>query len=334
MSFKYFFYPCLLVTLILNLTISKSYAVDTPRIKLLSFNKGPWYYNDTSKPLALAQYVKSQNIEIVGLQEGRYESETKSEGILLNNAFKQVGYPMHIIQVKETKHEANIIASKYPFVPNTYSETEFRGRNRIIQRVAVNTPYGILWVTNIHTHNKEPCDGTTKILEHAFVPSGSYSPDQNNIIMGDFNLVLKNATPTLKNECEYASLFTKAQQLLLKTRVSCLDTNFCTNYKGGFIDWIITTKVSPLQLWAVWTDDTIRYIGDGHPPILAWIQSPTFTQTINFDFNNSGKIDIIDVYDFIKYITTSRNLDTKYDYNKDSKINILDVLEIIKVIFS
>ncbi len=325
----------LILAFLFNPFFSKNInAAEVPKIKVLSFNKGPWYFLEgDARPQILADFVKAQNIEIVGLQEGRYKSETVSEGLLLKKAFEKINYPMYIIQVVETKHEGNIILSKYPFVEGTYTETLFRERNRIIQRVAVATPYGKLWVTNIHTHFVDPCDGTAKILNHALTPNGTYSPDQNNIIVGDFNATLSDDKPTL-NPCRDSSYHKTAQNLLYNFRVNCLNTSYCFNFnkdpnKRG-IDWIITTKQSPLQLEAVWVDGSIQSIGDGHPPIVGLIQSNTFTPAKNYDFNNDGILNLKDIVSFINYMLKNPPQEIKYDYNNDRKVDIKDVIKIIK----
>lgn len=303
-------------------------AQESPKIKVLTFNKGPWYFAENDqRPKKLAEFVKNENIEIVAIQEGRYESEIKSEGLLLKNAFEEIDYKMYMVQVKETKHEANIILSKYPFIENTYSETEMRERNRIIQRVAINTPYGKLWITNIHTHYKAPCDNALKIFNHALTPTNGYTPNINNIILGDFNLYLKNNKPELTG-CSDGNL-TATQNLLLNFRASCT-TSICSNINKGYIDWIITTKTSPIELVSTWQNDTIKPLGDGHPPIIGIIQSNTFVQKGYYDFNNDGILNIKDILDFAKYVINTQNKNIKYDYNNDGKVDIKDIIKMAK----
>ena len=261
-----------------------------PQIKVLTFNT-----NNTNDPklrydklLILANYLKEHNIEIVGLQERDYQSDTDNDKLVLDKALQAAGYPMYTVQVEEIKHEANIIASKYPFVEGSYAEYNVNGgRNRVIQRIAVATPYGKLWVYNTHTNVARACAENLLIFGEILKPGGSFSfpPNEDMILMGDFNDHLVSDGEV--GGCEYPDGVTHMNKALQNFRASCLDMTRCTNIspkqnKKKYIDLIITTKTSPTQIRATIHDNQIQDavsndpVGGNHPPVIGLIESPSF----------------------------------------------------------
>ena len=97
--------------------------------------------------------------------------------------FKRCGYQMNIVQVVELKNEGNIIASKYPFVPNTYKEFLISGeRNRIIQQIAVQTPHGKLWVV-MFTQTQSKCKESLQVLDQLTLAGGYFAPPANDNVV-------------------------------------------------------------------------------------------------------------------------------------------------------
>lgn len=349
LSFNFKVVLIVIFTLLAFATIYKTYftsSVETnivtppSQIKTLTFNTGPttsFTGTPYQKYQALANFIKQQGIEVVALQEQKYKTDGTGDGDLFKQALKDAGYQMNIVQVVELKNEGNIIASKYPFVPNTYKEFLISGeRNRIIQQIAVQTPYGKLWVVNVHTNTARSCGESLQVLDQLTLAGGYFAPPANDnvVIMGDFNVYLDlNGKVTV---CEYSNQISSINNRLTYFKTNCT-TGVCSNRNDPkivrIIDWVITTASSPVTINSAWSDNTVKYIGDGHPVILGLIDSTGFTKS-SYDYNKNGLIDINDVITFIRDIFTSNNLNLIYDFNLDGIINILDVLVLVKVIFS
>lgn len=258
------------------------YAVENPQLKVMTFNTGPNRGTEQARyneALAIANFIKEKGLEIVALQERDYATPTDNDEIYFRRAFEQLGYPMYSVQVLEIKNEANIILSKYPFVPGSYAEHSILGknnRNRIIQRVAVESPYGKIWVVNVHTNVARACSDSLVVFNEVTNPNSAvYLPaSENAIIMGDFNMFLDQ-------NGNVAGCDSAIKRKLDQFVTNCTNTSLCTMRndpaKLRVIDWIITTKSSQTKINSTWMDDTIKNQGDGHPVILGLIESPTFT---------------------------------------------------------
>lgn len=261
------------------------HAAEIPKVKVMTFNTGPnrgtalQRYNEA---LVIASFVKEKGLEIVTLQGRDYFSPTDNDEMYFRNAFIEVGYPMYSVQVVEVGNEANIILSKYPFFAGTYSEHNINGgRTRVIQRVAVNSPYGKIWVVNAHTNTSTSCGESFVILDEVTKPTSTvYIPaGENAVIMGDFNVYLDQSGNV--TTCEDPTFIPTINTKLTQFKTSCTDSTKCTMRNDPnvlkIIDWMITIQSSQTAMNSMWIDDQIKDQGDGHPVILGLVESPSFT---------------------------------------------------------
>ncbi|MBP9758970.1 endonuclease/exonuclease/phosphatase family protein [Candidatus Dojkabacteria bacterium] len=267
----------------------ETYAeVDTPKIKLLVFNTGGPGERDRQENIKrweiLANFVKQENIEVVMLQEQMYYSDTSKDNDIeyIKEVFDRI-YPMYSVNLQFRKIEGNVILSKYPFVEGTYKTWQIKG-NRFPQSIKINTPYGILRVVNIHTHNTEACKNSRDIFKPLLDNTNElYSPPNEDIIIaGDFNVVVKKKNGELVTEsCRDMSYKLELDLLFKQVNADCV-SNVCTNIWPerkdvyGFIDLGVTLKSSSLKILYTINNDTTKGIGDGHPPIVIEVTSPNW----------------------------------------------------------
>lgn len=289
---------------------SKAFAAESPSLLVLSFNTGPFRRSVEERYqriLTIATFIKEKNIEIVGLQEQDYATEEDNDALLYIRAFTELGYPMHIKQVQEDKHEANIILSKYPFVEGTYQEYLLNGRNRIMQRIAIETPYQKrLWIVNLHTNSSRPNNAIVQVGDVLrVVNSGDFAPPAHEplIIMGDFNVWMHSNGEVDGAEWnnEFRTTTLSNYQFVCQKLTVCYQINNGVEGKKDVmrmgIDWIITTKSSGTIVQETWPDNTIKHVGDGHPPLMGKISHPQFTQPASLlkgDLDADGDVDVFD----------------------------------------
>jgi len=261
------------------------YSAEPPKVKVMTFNTGQnngalnERYDET---LVIAGFVKQQNLEIVALQERDFESIAVNDEALFRNAFTEAGYPMNIIQVQEAAYDANIILSKYPFIVGSNGEYAINGnRNKIVQRVAVQTPYGKLWVVNAHTNPTSACGDSFAILDQITNPASPISipTGEDVVIMGDFSMYLDESgnVTTCESAPQVSTVNTKLQQF----KTACTTAGTCSNRNNPATlqikDLVITVLSSQTTINSAWENIEIKNQGDGHPVILGIVESPNFT---------------------------------------------------------
>ncbi len=326
-----------------------------PAIKVFIHNPGPASHINTydaryDRWKQYADYWKSENIEVVGLQEQRYSGAEPPDVNILQKVLQDIGYPLFEQHLTIPNMEGNIILSRYPFKPNSYFTWRIKD-NRYPQSVIITTPYGELRFVNIHTHGLEACKNSIDIVK-PLLDSGNtlFSPSSESLLVGgDFNVALKTGTDDDIQifPCERDNQFAiELTQNLSKWRNRCsannkFDSTCVNNQKDAkYIDYFLIPKSSPLQLYSSWiAPAAIRNIADSnsqvHIPITALVGDPNWqfasASSKPGDLDNDGDVDVFDYNNLLgKFGTAGAPGYHAADIIKNGVVDIFDYNKLVE----
>lgn len=308
----------ILVTLILSILLipfSSINAQTSPNgqtLKALTYNIGTWDSSDVnftkearlSRMQRLAQFIKTENIEVVLLQEFSnryYDNYTTTDLQDLIQILSQIGYPMDYVYSDYEEDNPNgailLTLSKYPINKSSLLVNYKIRHNRSTHIVEItNTPIGNFKVGNLHTHNTQACENFTTAVNFLF----SVDPT-NTILGGDTNLALVEQVDPKTNSCKSFNFST--------INISCSNTNLCLTTNQPWptaIDWFFVNQNSNIFIessYYIDNGDNRLQISDQHPAIITNFGStkPNLTK----DFNGDGVVNIRDVIFLIKKLYAS-----------------------------
>lgn len=225
--------------------------VNTDLIKVGSYNI--LNTNDGSGILKkIAEYIKNQNIEIIGIQE---LSTVTNAASILEQEFKNVGYPMYmaVSPQKAEKYFENAVYSKYPII-----DAKYIGQNPCSSTTGVCTRWAVIAQISapqktlrfVSTHIHHGTDNCQSLQQFYDIINSYFS--EPLVIAGDFNAELNYCSNFLQNAFSY----------------TCEDTNNCVNKS---INWIFLSKFNNLLTQVSRTADASNTYSD-HKPLSSIIR--------------------------------------------------------------
>ncbi|MBP7774708.1 hypothetical protein KA078_02855 [Candidatus Woesebacteria bacterium] len=245
--------------------------ISSGKLKVMSFNI--LNQNDGQHELRkIAEYIKSQNVEVAGIQE---LSTTKNAAAILDAELKAIGYPMHVAVSpnKAPKYFENAVFSKYPIVDAQYIGQNPCNSSGECTRWAViakiNSSIGPIRFVSTHVHHGD--DNCSSLAQFHDIVSPYFS--EPLILTGDFNATLAGCGGALNNA--YNS--------------SCTETGNCVS--GNIIDWVFLPKNNSL-LQQSWRMQDKSFTQSDHFPIIAEIRSMVSLK--QGDLDSDRDVDIFD----------------------------------------
>ncbi len=201
----------------------------------------------------LAQFIKNNNIDIIGMQEAGNDHETNNPR--LSAELANLGYPMDYRYHDGTTTDLALF-SRYKI--KSYDQPEDRLQKYIIDI----TGYGDLVVFNWHAvHRFDACSSTRSML----FPSLNSLNNNKHLILGDYNMTIdRNDSSYYPQECNNSGQCEERRSCLDRFNdnysINCLGRQCPRSTKGGTqpIDYIIVHKDSGLTILNSKVDSTWR----------------------------------------------------------------------------
>ena len=212
----------------------------------------------------LAAYIVANKIDIVGLQEmdswksfpnPSGKAITEDDEVRLKNALQKRNYPMQMYFHPQQFH--NVIFSRFPIVPGSYSEILIPDTERWIISAAFTTPVGKMRIVNVHLQHKIELCPQLDFVEQQI--NTTFKADKPVVVaLGDWNLGLRHPE---------------------------VCSNMPTRWKFGCekgcagVDHIIIPNESTLNIITGWGD--VNVLNSDHmPQIMAFGNAPTPTPKV------------------------------------------------------
>ncbi|MBP9758748.1 endonuclease/exonuclease/phosphatase family protein [Candidatus Dojkabacteria bacterium] len=228
-------------------------------LKVMTYN----IYQDDNKTLeehrlkirAIANYIKTNKIDIAGLQELSSIPEP-DVSVIISEELASAGYPMNIFVAPKRNENffQNIIISRYPFTQTSsfgQNPCDSLGCDRAILVGKTTTPIGNISFINTHVYHRNNCES---LIQYQSLIQ-TYFSDPNAIFVGDFNTDLDG------NGCSVRPMDIFSY--------SCTNTSACTS--GELVDWIFLSKTVSNYKQISRVQDRTLTVSD-HFPIISQIQ--------------------------------------------------------------
>lgn len=238
-------------------------------VKAMTFNIGTYFDMPAAEREQrmnnLADVIVEHRAELVFLQEFNNLPGIQDKTNLIAGLDER-GWPVYHDAVPYENPDKPgsilLILSRYPLDASTKQVIYRLGdrTNRSAQSIIVrNTPIGWFRLSNLHTHNTEPCNNFRDLLNFFYQFDKS-----NSLIGGDTNILLYDKPIT---NCRGGGA---GDINWNDVNITCRDTSQC---KQEGIDWFFTAGESDLFIQAQLNVGNLRNISDQHPAVVAYIGS-------------------------------------------------------------
>ena len=298
-------------------------------VKVMTWNIGGKYslqpQERVTRLRALVDVIKTHQIDIVYLQEF-FILTTDIE--VLQAELNAAQYPMYLDYASYEGNKnvgALVILSKFPLDATSKKVTQIRG-NRVAQSIIVrDTPIGWVRLSNLHTHNTEPCNNFRSYLNFFLQHDSARS-----LIGGDTNLALVHKPITRTRDGDLCVGIDWEQ-----VNISCSDAANCLANKRpdpAIIDWFFVFKHSELYIHSSQNIGNVRGISDQHPAIVTIVgttKPPAAEKQGDLDANN-----VVDIFDYNILLSVFGQTGAPgfhaADIVKNGAIDIFDYNELVK----
>lgn len=242
----------------------------------------------------LAQYLKAQQIDIVGLQEMKLGI---NDGQYLREGLQAVGYSMpYVADGQDISGDfRNVLFSRYPIT--NYKEIPINASRSILDMDIDIPNLGIHHFIVIHIYGGGN-GGEGSSCQRGFMPyiiphlTNVVATTKNIVLLGDFNMELNRWCDTNKLKGQFD--------------VSCFNSEnnpLCGHLR--MIDYIAVHNDSTFALKNEYVDGSIA-ISD-HRPVIATLvaKNPPAPSTIPGDFDHDGKVNLSDLQTFLAKLHTN-----------------------------
>lgn len=294
-------------------------AQTTPELKVMTYNV--LYNSDKdanfhrAKMATLAQYLKDNQIEIIGLQEMLMG---KNDMVYLRDALKAINYPMpYVADGQDTSGDfRNVLFSKYKI--NNFKEVPVSGGRSVLD-MDIDTPLGNYTFLVMHLIHTDPCGSFKKDI----IPllQSKEAKSKKIIFMGDMNITFYNSWCDVGSHREQYSFSCFEKDGTRTCPVASFSVNSMIDYIAIHVD--ADAKLASSKV------ETSLTISD-HKPVVATIVPKTQVQTIRGDFNNDG---LVNIYDVNVLLPALHTIAAKFSLTgTDNFIDLFDYNELLKLI--